>query len=193
MNQKPYTRLTFNVDLKNPYLEGKDFHKTLNHDILKILADIKAKVPVVDYSDKYETKAEKMFWLANHFDLDLFTTSNEDCSGFIICEKKRIYVNEDYNDIEDDDLYQVISHEVGHMIQYITGDYAVSTDKSLSGKFRLEQQCDAIASELHPIVFGGRYKPSYDTEDSALFLKDWYGDHVENDLICISQINPVYL
>jgi hypothetical protein len=171
-----------NTDIEHPYLEEKDFHRTLNRDILKVLADIRVKVPVVDYSDCYDVKWEKMLWLTNHFGLSLYTT-DEDCAGYICLKDKELYVNGEYNDSEDDNLYQIISHEVGHMIQYVTGDYRVCDDMSLSGKFRLEQQCDAIASKLHPIVFGGEYKPTYNSEESLLWLRDWYGDLVENDII----------
>ena len=174
--------MILNTDIEFPFLQETELHTTLNPSILKVLRDIKSQLPNVDYADEYDAKAEKALWLVDHLGFSLYTT-NEECDGFILLEDKEIYINENQIYTDDDRLYETISHEVGHIIQYNTGDYVIYNNRSLSGTVRLEQQCDAIATLLHSMVFGEKYQLCYYDESSVKFLRDWHGSYMENDII----------
>lgn len=161
----------FNNKIENQFLSNSNIISTITRDDLIILKDIKKKI-------KHRMSVEDT---VNRFDFDLIKT-DRDCGGYFSLDSKEIAINS-YKDVETFDCKNTIAHELSHLIQSKTKDFSLGESILLSDRFRLEQQCEAIASYLSPILFKQKYIPCYNCVDAALFLKDWYGDYVQDDLL----------
>lgn len=161
----------FNKDIEHGFLNPNNINKLLTKDHFKILKDIKK-----------ELKHKNLSEIQRIFDVNIIKTSKH-CGGYCNIKKRIIAIHEN-TDLNSHDFKETLSHELSHIIQGKTNDLLLAEDSILlSEQFRVEQQCDAIAIELHKILFNSKYQPAYADIDSAKFLMSWYGNFFQNDLI----------
>jgi len=111
--------------------------------------------------------------------------TNMNCGGYCDYSNQIIAINKS-NNKKLLNLKHVIAHEVGHLIQAEV-EYFEKEELLLSNRYYIELQAETIGSIIFDILFPNDEKDEkkfdgYFKKKSLIFLRDWYGDFVQNDL-----------
>ena len=114
-------------------------------------------------------------------------TTTDNCGGYCAFTRKVIAYNRNSYDIDSIELKHVIAHEVGHIIQSELEIFD-TTELLLSNRYHIELQAESLGSIIFDIMFPNDKKDNdefdgYFHKKSLIFLRDWYGDGVQNDLV----------
>lgn len=106
-----------------------------------------------------------------------FITTEKECGGFCNGWEKQIaIVNYDM---------PTLLHELSHTFQFKDDVYS-NEPVILSWYAHTEQQCESIAKYMFTTLYPNAHHnfDSYFKKDDILFLKDWYGDYAQDDILC---------
>lgn len=151
---------------------GRTYKKELTKEINNFISKIKSHTKHIDSIDP-----DNFIGVTTGY--ELFTSDGE-YGGYCDGWSKEIVLNEDH-------LYHLptIIHECAHSFQFNTGIIDLS-DKTLSYEVKLEQQCETIGYLIYKELFkidAPHLFTSYFDNDSIIFLKEWYGNNRQCDLI----------
>ena len=106
--------------------------------------------------------------------------TKRNCGGYFDMYNQEIAIN-----TNDEYLYGVIFHEIGHFIHLENG-YDFYGDTVLSYQIKMEQEVEAFSCRAYKEIFG-LYKPekewAYYDKQSVDFLAEWYEGYYENDIL----------
>jgi len=176
--------MILNTDTEFKPLKEHQLHKLLTPKLMLLINDIKKRLPGKRYQNLEDKQYANGEYIKERFDIEFYGVSNEHLNGAHGCfvpSYNEIWVK---NDLEDKQLYEVLAHEIGHLIQYNANEYQLGESNLLSHEYRFEQQCEAISKILCPMLFGQKYEISYsDNLDTVDWLGKYYGGWLDNDLI----------
>lgn len=112
-----------------------------------------------------------------------FIYTNDNCGGYCNYQDKIIALN---TDSSGNQKRKVILHEIGHSLQAKAEIFEKIDRDLLSHRLNIEHQVETIAYVFYNSVYPDKrshtFFNSYFKKEDVIWLVDWYGNYVENDI-----------